>query len=602
MKKIIIVFLLLNLFLSAQNISYKIASNGSFDIIGKSIKLTNCYPAINGISIRPIQIKTTASSIEYVLENGKLELIFSTEGKYLSLKTQTSLPQGIADIISPIHNCAIDGANRFYRTSGGIMGDGGIKKWNEKEVEKSTLLTGLLPDSGTALIVSTHDINKYVSYTDLKTIENKKSISVCIQTEKVLPTNLPTLYFSETEKYYEGMRAEAQEIGTTMKARTNKPQAYLWCSWYYSFDFLTEKMLFDYVKGFETIKPKIPLQTIQIDAGYHPHLGDWLEPSLKFPKGLEPSIKNIISKGYKAGIWIGPYMVGNRSKVFIEHPDWILKWGDNTQVRWFQFFDEQRLWGAMDEEYFTLDTSNPEVMAYLRGVFRKLRKMGITYFKTDFMMWGDQQSQNLKRHTPGKTSIEYQREFFKMIREEIGEESFWLGCIATYPSFIGYVDGMRVSADITAKWDGAESMFKETVGNQHINNVWWQNDPDAMILRTKFNKMTPMESKTINTWMGLQGGMICTSEDFSILDKDKIDFFRSFEPNSFKTTATFPFIDKQEDIEVLVKEIVSENTWIVYAINRNENKKSVDYTINSLVKKPKLFVSEYLEDKSVEFG
>jgi len=111
--------------------------------------------------------------------------------------------------------------------------------------------------------------------------------------------------------------------------------------------------------------------------------------------------------------------------------------------------------------------------------------LGITFFKTDFMLYGSESSAHVKRFTPGKTSFEYQHELLTMIRQEIGNESYWLGCIAPFAPMIGYCDGMRISADTRPMWEGGKNMFDETIGAQHINNVWWQNDPDAIILREK---------------------------------------------------------------------------------------------------------------------
>ena len=45
--------------------------------------------------------------------------------------------------------------------------------------------------------------------------------------------------------------------------------------------------------------------------------------------------------------------------------------------------------------------------------------------------------------------MEYVRDVLDMIREEIGEESFWLGCIAPYAPFIGLADAMRIAADVS---------------------------------------------------------------------------------------------------------------------------------------------------------
>jgi alpha-galactosidase len=38
------------------------------------------------------------------------------------------------------------------------------------------------------------------------------------------------------------------------------------------------------------------------------------------------------------------------------------------------------------------------------------------------MVWRIQDSTQVKRYTPGKTSVEYFREFMKAIREVIGDE------------------------------------------------------------------------------------------------------------------------------------------------------------------------------------
>lgn len=601
LKEVLCVFLLIGN-VQAKEISYKIYPNGSFDLIGSKIEIKSCYPAINNILIRPLAVKITSNKIDYKLENGSLKLEFVKEGNYTVIKTSTTLPKDYAFNISPIFQSVTQNAEKIYKTASAIMGEGGIKKWPNNEVLSSAILSGIIPDSGNTLIISFHDIKKYFSNIEFGKYKNEKIVNVTIQTEKVLPTYLPNIYLSESKVPYEGMRYEAQVIGNSMNARLDKPQAYLWCSWYYTFNYLTEKMLSEYLDGFETITPRIPLQAVQIDAGYHPHIGDWLEKSDKFPNGIEPSIKEIIKKGYNAGIWIAPYMVGNRSKLYKEHPEWVMKWGDGSKVRFYDFYDEQRLFGTLDEEYYSLDTSNPEVMEYLRQVFRAFKKMGINYFKTDFMIWGDQQSQNLKRVTPGKTSIEYQREFFDMIRQEIGPESFWLGCIAPFTPMIGYVDGMRVSADITAKWQGAESMFEETKGSQHINNVWWQNDPDAMILRSKFNKMTNQESNSINLWMGLLGGMINTSEVLNELPKDRLELFRSLEPNNVKTTAYFPLINTKSEIDIMVKELKSNNMWLVLAVNRTETDQKAIYSLNSIIDKQKLFVSLWKEGIQTESG
>ena len=576
----------------SQNIQFSVRNDGTFDIIGTSVKILNCYPAIDNIMLKPTSVKIIAKNnqkiIQYFLTDGKFEIILANEGSAITVNTNILMNNIKTAFISPIHDAIVVNANRIYRTPSAIMGAGGIKEWpiDKLDFSSSSLISGMLPDSGSTLVISTRDYSKFQSYTNFYPTARyggKRMIDVCISTEMVQTDKLPTFYITENVSAFEAMKNEASEVAQLAKVKNDKPQSYHWCSWYYAYYHLTDEMLSEYLKGFKTVTPNVPIQTIQIDAGYFPHAGDWLEPYYKFPKGLDKSVKEIIDNGYKAGIWIGPYMVGNKSKLYKEHPDWILYKKDGSPIINMAFYGEERLWGQMDEEIYTLDTSNPEVMEFLRQVFRTFRKMGITFFKTDFMLYGSESSANVKRFTPGKTSFEYQHELFEMIRQEIGPESYWLGCIAPFAPMIGYVDGMRISADIRPMWEGGKSMFDESIGAQHINNVWWQNDPDAMILREKYNHMNNVEAQSMILWMGMIGGVINTSDLFHDIPKFRTDLFRFLEPSSTKLTSTLPFIDKPEKFEVMVREYPTQNSYAALFVNRSDEKKNADFTIEKLI-------------------
>ena len=587
----VLLFSLSVLFANAQSIKSILRPDGTFDIVGSTIKITNCYPAFDNNTLKPVSVKVTSEGnlkkIQYTLLDGNVELLFGYEGDALTIKMNVEGKKDVPSSISILHDAEVLGANKIYRSASQIMGNAGIKDWpkNKTDYSSCNAITGLKPDSGYTLVISTRNYKKYNSYTNVYPTDRhggKKLIDVCILTEKVSATDIPGFYFTEHQSAYEAMKNEANAAAKFMAVKLDKKQAYHWCSWYYAYYHLTDKMLSEYVQGFKKMNPPVNIQTIQIDAGYHPHAGDWLEPSTKFPKGLQSSVNEILASNYRAGIWIGPYMVGNRSKVFLDHPDWVLKQNDGKPVIQMSFYGEQRLWGAMDEEIYILDTSNPEVMEHLRMVFRAFKQMGITYFKTDFMLNGAMASNEVKRFAPGKTSIEYQRELFDMIRKEIGPESFWLGCIAPFAPMLGYVDGMRISADIHPDWGGATNMFEETKGNQHINNVWWQNDPDAMIIRSKYSDLSDEETKSIALWMGLLGGVINTSDLFYEIPKHRADLFRFLEPGDQNITASFPFTDNDSRAEALVKTYPSQKSWAVLFVNRKNEAATSTYSLKEL--------------------
>ena len=327
------------------------------------------------------------------------------------------------------------------------------------------------------------------------------------------------------------------------------PISYHWCSWYYEYQHLTEDKLCDYLRGFA--EKRLPLTAVQLDVGYCPHIGDWLDNSFRYPSGLASAFEHIHKAGYTAGIWIAPFMVGSRSKLATSHPDWLLH--DNTGVRvnpWnIRHYGEERLWGYQDEEYYTLDTSHPEAFDYLRHVFRAFHQWGARFFKTDFMYWGLQSSASVRRHTPGKTSVEYFRDVLAMIREEVGEDSFWLGCIAPFEPFIGFADGMRIGGDVGPSWQegaGPLGMLRASRNTQFFNNIWWQNDPDAVLLRDFHIQLTEREIVSLALWQGMLGGVVCTSDPLHELSEERLALWQFLHPDANPNVADIVFNRRQD--------------------------------------------------------
>ncbi len=567
--------------------------DGRFDVLGSSVKLTNCYPALDNRALTSLSIKVTESgdrkTIQYNLLHGTFNLELNSQGEVLTIKPLLTGLESVPGLVSLIHQAKVEGASKVYRTPAIISGQGGVKDWpaNDARHSECHAVTGLLPSTpGHNLIITACDYKIYRPHAYCHPTHahgGEQRLDLRIATENVAYDHLPVFFLAEHADAYEGMRSGAQAVADFMGDKNDQPQSYHWCSWYYTYYHLTAAMVSDYLKGFAIVQPPVRLQTFQIDAGYAPHVGDWLTPSHKFPQGLGPAAKEILAHNYRAGIWIAPYMVGNRSQLFADHPDWILCRNDGSPIVQLKFYGEERLWGAMDEEIYVLDTSNPAVMEHLRQIFRTLRKQGFTFFKTDFMYYGAEDSHAVRRFAPGKTSAEYQRELFELIRQEIGPESYWLGCIAPFPVMLGYVDGMRVAGDINPSWEGSTNMFDETRGAQHINNIWWQNDPDAMILRSRYSNLTDEETKSIALWIGMTGGVINTSDLFHEITQERVDLFRFLEPGATKLTSRLPFAATPREFEVLVREDSSRKSWAVYFLNRNNSRQASRFSIRELI-------------------
>ena len=166
--------------------------------------------------------------------------------------------------------------------------------------------------------------------------------------------------------------------GKRMNARLSAEIPTGWCSWYYYFRNITEQAVIENLDWLKAHRQEFPIRYFQLDDGYQTTPGDWLEPSERFPHGLEYSIRKMAEAGFVPGVWFGPFMVGETSKLFQEHPEYLLRDKDGnilTNIR----FNRRNM--------AVLDCSRDDVCDYLRALFARIRSFGCRYIKLDFMIY-----------------------------------------------------------------------------------------------------------------------------------------------------------------------------------------------------------------------
>lgn len=555
-----------------MKLKWSVNTDGSFDLVGDIVSLSRSYPAIDGVAIRPTRLEVESQPggphrVRYFAVDYTLELILSElpnddaalDAQYLGLLA----PRRI-DVIGL---STITGAKRVFKQAHGIMGGCGFIDIHSSTPTISHAMMGLVASSdhaGSSLVLAVYDHRRFEqSYTVSKGPfdDSPPVLSAGFGTQRIpLPEGrlqLPRLHVSSAPVLFDGLRHAARGIAKEMSARDLLPTSYHWCSWYYLYYNLDMPLLREYLQGFNSLKPACPLHYVQIDAGYFPSAGDWLLPNHRFPNGLTEAFTAIKQGGYKPGIWIGPFMVGNRSKLAKEHPDWLLRNNNGELLKEFVVYGEGKVWGLPDEETYILDTSHPAAFAYLRHVFRELCRQGAEMFKTDFMYWGLHDSTKVRRHTPGKTGVEYLRDVATMIREEIGQETFWLGCIAPYMPFVGFVDSMRIAGDVVPHWrsnSGPDGMISESANSQHFNNLFWQNDPDSLFVRDFHIELTSEEVKSLAYWQAFLGGSVNTSDPIHLVSPERLSLWRKLQPAPGRNTAAVPLFGRKTPLLAAVRE------------------------------------------------
>jgi len=250
-----------------------------------------------------------------------------------------------------------------------------------------------------------------------------------------------------------------------------RPAPTIWCSWYYYFTAVTEQDMLENLDAIDHLQ--LPLEVVQLDDGYQAQLGDWLILSGRFGS-LRDLAARIRDRGRRVGIWTAPFLVSGRSRLYAEHPEWLVG-GASVGRNW-------------DQDLFALDVTHPGAAEYLHHVFSTFRRLGIDFFKIDFIYAG---ALDGKRHDD-LPAVQAYRRGVRLIRDAIGPDAYLLGCGAPILPSVGLVDAMRVSPDTGPEYEpggvdlslpSMRAAILSGVGRAWQHGRFWVNDPDCLIAR-----------------------------------------------------------------------------------------------------------------------
>jgi len=292
-----------------------------------------------------------------------------------------------------------------------------------------------------------------------------------------------------------------------LKPRTTE-KLYGYSSWYNRYQDIDEPAIQQDLEGCKQIFH--PNDLFQIDDGWEPFVGDWLEPDgKKFPHGMKEMADEIHASGYRAGIWLAPFAAEEKSALYHDHPDWFIKEnGKNWKC------------GGNWSGFYSLDIDQPEAEQYIRKVFdRVLNEWGYDLVKLDFL-YGAAPFNSTKETRAGKMT-----RALKLLREVCGDKLI-LGCgVPVMPAF-GLVDYCRISCDVSLDEDDKwfmQGMHRERVSTTNaITNIYTRNklnrhaymsDPDVFFLRTDNIELSEVQKSQLAQLDALLGGVFLTSDD-----------------------------------------------------------------------------------------
>jgi alpha-galactosidase len=306
------------------------------------------------------------------------------------------------------------------------------------------------------------------------------------------------------------------------------------------------------------------LKYIQIDDGYQPAMGDWLETGAAFGGNVQGVLKQIRERGFEPAIWVAPFVAEEKSHLFQRHPDWFMKDTAGKPLS----ADRVTFGGWRRGPWYALDGTHMEAQKHLENVFRTMRReWGCTYFKLDANFWGAMHGGVL--HDRRATRIEAYRRGMQAILRGAGD-SFILGCNhPIWPSF-GLIHGSRSSNDIKRSWDRFETTARQNLNRNWQNGRLWWNDPDVVVLT---GDLSEDEFRFHATAIYATGGMLLSGDDLTKISAAKLAMLRKLQPPT-GTAARF------DDDSLRVGRVKSPGHEVVAVLNWSDAPQTISFRLS----------------------
>jgi len=337
---------------------------------------------------------------------------------------------------------------------------------------------------------------------------------------------------------YAALETYADAVGKVNNARTSSI-VNGWCSWFYTLSRVSEHEVMSNTEfAAKHLKP-FGLEYIQIDEGYQRWHGDW-EGNERFPHGMKWLARKIKEHGFKAGIWISPYVISEPTEVFQKHPDWLLKTADGSLKRVGNW--EEGVEPPADEnpKRYGLDITHPGAAQWLHDLTSTIANdWGYEMIKIDFMAWSILAAERYA--DPTVSSAQVYRRGLEIMRKAAGDKCHILEC-GPGSTTVGLIDSMRVEAGVNygfskTAWETyflhPASSASAAAKRYYFHKRTWINDVDHICLDLLSNQ----QSEAAATLIAMSGGNLVSGDRLTQLDEYKLDILKKITP-SFGQAAT----------------------------------------------------------------
>lgn len=249
----------------------------------------------------------------------------------------------------------------------------------------------------------------------------------------------------------------------------------------------------------------------QIDAGSC-KVGDWLDvDEERFPQGLVTLARDAAACGLVPGLWLAPFVCERESRLYAEHPAWILR---------DEHGDVVKASGAWSGAY-ALDVRNDEVRTYLGRVLRTVTEdWGFRLLKLDHLY-----AACMVVHD-GLNRGELMADALEFLRAQVAPGTRLLLSGVPLVSAFGRCEYCRSGPEVGLDWDDLPVMrllqrervsTKWAVANArfraHLNGRAFRCDPGVLLLREEGVSLSASQRVQLFVVATTCGGVMLTADD-----------------------------------------------------------------------------------------
>jgi hypothetical protein len=254
---------------------------------------------------------------------------------------------------------------------------------------------------------------------------------------------------------------------------------------------------------------------VRLDDGYQRSAGDW-ETGDRFPHGHRWLTDRIHAAGLKAGVWLAPFAVAERSGIPTAHPEWLLHAADGEPL----VVAQRPEWGGT---VYGLDAAQVPVRDYLR----ELARHAVTAWGYDHLELGALHI-GAAGSRPGRRvgSAEAYRAGLRALREG-AQRAFVAASGAPLQHAAGLVDAMRATRDVDRSFVSLAGAARGSLLRAHLHGAAWINDADAVLVG---EPLTLEEARAWASVVALSGDMALASEPLEALPAERLAILRRVMP------------------------------------------------------------------------